>query len=240
MATVTMIQPSIAAAPILDPPVVPSAALTPVSQWSTLFEQSQKEYFSSMSDYERPRSPIEKDLRQVRSCMPEEKPYRRPSKSTKYIPRDNLSPEQIKHLERNRIAANKCRLKKKQKHREVQKSLDAAEMKQRDLQAEIRISREDIWQLKSQLLEHAGKCDNQAIYQAMQNMNQTVTQCLPPSYSFSTASSGSPESEARWNKAKSSAKDFSISSLKSPDNLFNSFLDLPNIWGHPAYFVWHA
>lgn len=227
MATVTMKQPPIAL-PSLEASITPCAALSPVSQWHNPFELSQKDYSSPIPSFQRPNPRREEDLRQTRSYKPQETPYcGKSSKSTRYVSRKNLSADRIKHLERNRIAANKCRLKKKQENKELQNALDSVAAKRKNLLAEISMLKEDLWQLKNQLLEHAGSCNGQEIYQMLQNINQTAIQCPSPSFSISTMSDGLIEDKV--SNSNSSAKSSSIISAESPEKLFDFFVNCPNL-----------
>lgn len=199
-----------------------------------LFDDSQSDYFSSISNFQEQKARIETNLPPTRSYKPRKEPCPRPSKSTPYISRENLSPEHMKHLERNRIAANKCRMKKRQEHKEIQSTLDTATIKRKALLAEISVLKEDVWQLKNRMLQHAAKCDDQDIYQGLarmtQNMNHATSHCPSPSFSVSTMSDGPMESEGRWSKSNSFAKSTSIPSSESPENLFDSYIDLSTLW----------
>jgi len=71
-------------------------------------------------------------------------------------------PERAKARERNRIAADKCRQKKKREHQQIERRLsDEIETKE-ILLAQLNSLRKEVWDLKNMVFQHAG-CENQQI-----------------------------------------------------------------------------
>lgn len=89
------------------------------------------------------------------------------------IPREDLSPERARHLERNRLAANKCRLKKKREHEQIQGVLENETARRDILLAEVDVLKEELWCLKNRVFEHA-KCDDHHISSQLSKMNQDL------------------------------------------------------------------
>lgn len=165
-------------------------------------------------------------------------PSKRLRRSSKLlVPRDNVSPERARHLERNRVAANKCRLKKKREHEQIKNVLDNETAKRDTLLAEVDYLKEEIWHLKNRIFEHA-KCDDQQINMQLAKMTQTVldakpgrSKCPSPTFSVSTWSDGSP--------VEAGGGQFDLSSLSMPtddavyenyaEGLFDSFVDVPSL-----------
>jgi hypothetical protein len=114
------------------------------------------------------------------------------------IPRNDLSPERTRHLERNRLAANKCRLKKKREHKQIQDVLENETARRDILLAEVDVLKEELWCLKNRVFEHAS-CDDHQISSQLSKMNQDLLDSSSrrsSSSSFSdSASSGSGGSE---------------------------------------------
>lgn len=108
------------------------------------------------------KSKTEVQLLPIHEYKPQSGPVRRNCRSSKsHIPRDGIDPERARHLERNRVAASKCRLKKKKEHLQLQAILDGETAKRETLLAEVDALRKEIWRIKNQVFEHAGKCDSQ-------------------------------------------------------------------------------
>ncbi|KAJ5082203.1 hypothetical protein N7532_011246 [Penicillium argentinense] len=232
-----LMEPSMASAPFLEAPLDPTPILkNPAPQYLNPFDVSRSGHYSSIPKFQEEKSRIETNLRPTRSYKPQKQPCRRPSKSTAYISRENLSPDRVKHLERNRAAANKCRLKKKQEHKEIQNHLDAETAKRKTLLAEIGVLKEEVWQLKNQMLQHAASCDDQDIYQQLAQMtrsksvtSQAAIHCPSPSFSVSTMSDGSMESEGSRNEPSSFTNPPFIAPPENSENLIDSFINFPNV-----------
>lgn len=125
---------------------------------------------------------------------------RRPSKASSQD--DHISPQRAKHLERNRIAANKCRIKKKKEHQQIQYALHDESARRDSLLAEVGCLKEEIWRLKNQVFSHV-KCEDHQINTQLARMTQNVlqsspgqAQCPSPTFSMSTQSDGSSGIEA--------------------------------------------
>lgn len=170
-------------------------------------------------------------------------PSKRPRRSSKpLVPRDTISPERARHLERNRIAANKCRLKKKREHQQIQNVLENETAKRDTLLAEVDFLREEIWHLKNRIFEHA-KCDDQQINLQLARMTRNVLDGNPsplksqsPTFSVSTWSDGSAV-DAGGGGAGAGGIDSSSATMPTddpvyegyPEGIFDSFVDVPNM-----------
>lgn len=156
------------------------------------------------------------------------KPHR---SSRAYISRDNVSPDRARHLERNRLAANRCRLKKKKENEQIQSILNDETARRQMLLAEVNVLKEELWHLKNRAFAHAN-CDNQPINTQLALMSQNVVgaspsslKCPSPTFSVSTQSSDSAGgidpgmSEDEGN----TAGDYSL------EDLFDGFIDMTNL-----------
>lgn len=156
----------------------------------------------------------------------------KPRRSSRaYISRDNVSPDRAKHLERNRLAANRCRLKKKKEDEQIQSFLNDETVRRQMLLAEVNMLKEELWHLKNRVFAHAN-CENQPINTQLALMSQNVLgaspgalKCPSPTFSVSTQSSdsaggidpGIPEEEGN------TASDYSL------EDLFDEFIDTANL-----------
>lgn len=184
-------------------------------------------------------------------------PNKKPRRGSRpLVPRDNVSPERARHLERNRIAANKCRLKKKREHEQIQTVLNNETARRDTLLAEVDHLKEEIWHLKNRIFEHA-KCDDQQIDLQLAKMTQSVldgnasplnVKCPSPSFSVSTWSDGSvgdaggaAAAAVAAVAAEGAGIDASLGSGSGsipteasvyegyPEGIFDSFVDVPNM-----------
>lgn len=147
----------------------------------------------------------------------------------------NLSPQRAKHLERNRIAANKCRLKKKQQHQEFEKVLSNETAKHEHLLSVVTSLKEEVWHLKNTIFDHARCDDPQINYQlamisekAAQN-NAAPFQCPSPTFSVSTFSENSSR-EVSQESSPLEAISATLTAPKTtydeyPDSIFESFIE---------------
>ncbi|KAJ5320051.1 hypothetical protein PENANT_c025G10678 [Penicillium antarcticum] len=87
--------------------------------------------------------------------------------------KEGLTPERARYLERNRVAANKCRLKKKQECEKIQHILDRETTKRETLLAEAKELKEEVWQLKNMVFAHA-RCGDEQINRQLTKMTQNV------------------------------------------------------------------
>ena len=163
---------------------------------------------------------------------------RKPRRSSRaYVSRDNVSPERARHLERNRIAANKCRKKKKKEHEQIQSILHVETAKRETLLAQVNVLKEEVWQLKNMMFEHADCADqkiNLQLAMMTQNMlgaNIEALKCPSPTFSASTWSDGSAgDGDGDSSKIESGA----LQNIADPvpdyqDGLFESFIDVPSM-----------
>lgn len=162
---------------------------------------------------------------------------RRPSKPQ--VSRENVSPQRAKHLERNRVAANKCRLKKKKEHEQIQCVLNNETAKRDTLLAEVDFLKEEIWHLKNRMFEHA-KCDDQQINLQLVRMTQSVLEgnpnalpCPSPTFSVSTCSDGSLVVDGGMDTNGSVSATLPMDEPPAyegyPDGIFDSFVDVPTM-----------
>lgn len=100
---------------------------------------------------------------------------------------DRISPDRAKHLERNRIAANKCRLKKKREHQQIQNNLHDETARHDSLMAELHTLREEIWTLKNSVFAHAS-CNDRHINKQLANMSENLVGASPDQLQLSSPS----------------------------------------------------
>ncbi|KAJ5480792.1 hypothetical protein N7539_006686 [Penicillium diatomitis] len=93
---------------------------------------------------------------------------------------ETISPERAKHLERNRISANKCRLKKKKEHSRMESILNFETRKRDALLSEVGLLKDKLWCLKNMIFEHA-QCDNPHINYQLARMTEQVLSKSPAS-----------------------------------------------------------
>lgn len=180
----------------------------------------------------------EQNSHTIRETGPHASPARNVRRSSKPpVSREKVSPERARRLERNRIAANKCRIKKKKEHESIQSVLHSAIAKRQTLIAEVNVLKEEVWQLKNRMFEHAN-CDDQRINLQLAKMAQNVlgakaeaVKCSTPTFSISTWSDGSVGDEYGDNGGMESG---AVENVAEPvpdfqDGLFESFIDLRNM-----------
>ncbi|KAJ6034436.1 uncharacterized protein N7446_009186 [Penicillium canescens] len=168
---------------------------------------------------------------------PQVEPKSRPRRGSKIQPsQDAVSPERARYLERNRIAANKCRLKKKQEREEIQRMLQKETAKRNALLAEVKKLKEETWRLKNGVFAHA-KCGDHRINLQLTKMTQQLLEkssLLCPSVldiTFSDTSDGGMKTDEEGLKTNLST----VSPASSVDDtatcaeIFNCYIDLPNM-----------
>lgn len=155
--------------------------------------------------------------------------------SKRYSSRDEASPERIRHLERNRIAAMRCRTKRNKEHRQIQSVLDSEMSKRKGLLGEINVLKEMVWHLKNQLFEHATKCDDQKISQYLALEAQDVLGSSTAWLQYPSSFPGVPwprsvEDRGR-DGADSNRLEFveNMASESYPEGMFGGLLDVPQI-----------
>ncbi|KAJ5160579.1 uncharacterized protein N7482_007583 [Penicillium canariense] len=148
-----------------------------------------------------------------------------------------VSPKRARHLERNRAAASKCRLKKKREHEQIQSVLDNESTKRDILLAEVDCLKEEIWQLTNTIFEHA-KCEDQQINLQLAKMTQKYIESSPsqsPQLSFSASTMFYGSLEA--GKSPNMSGDLSVSwpeddtmALEgNSEEIFDIFVDVTNM-----------
>jgi hypothetical protein len=105
----------------------------------------------------------------------------------------SISPRRAKHLERNRITANKCRERKKREHKKIERRFTDETQKKDTLLAQLNCLREEVWDLKSRIFQHA-ECHDQQINQQLDIMTQTVQGFSDPDVHNSSLSASSSRS----------------------------------------------
>ncbi|KAJ5565027.1 hypothetical protein N7513_001269 [Penicillium frequentans] len=147
----------------------------------------------------------------------------------------NSSPQRAKHLERNRIAANKCRLKKKQQHQEIEKVLSNETAKHEHLQSVVTSLKEEVWHLKNTIFDHA-RCDDPQINLQLAMISERATQinnapfqCPSPTFSVSTFSENSSR-DASQESSPLEAIPATMTAPKTsydeyPDTIFETFIE---------------
>jgi hypothetical protein len=153
------------------------------------------------------------------------------TKSTKQT--EDISPERAKHLERNRISANKCRKKKKKEHAKMQRLLNTETAKHASLMSEVGLLKDELWYLKNMIFEHA-KCEHQSINNQLAKMTQSVLEsssgqlkCPSPAFSTSTWSDRSVLEEPGATEQSVTLPAGVASYGRCPESMFDSFIDLP-------------
>lgn len=159
----------------------------PTPEWLNQLSSVQKSNFSS------PISPISTT--------------RRRRSSTKRIPRESVHPERARHLERNRVAADKCRTKKKEDQLKMTQMMEKQSERHEALLSEIHCLRNEIWQLKNDIFAHA-ECGDGEILRQLQRMAQGIVFGNSRFSSFSSTSS---------TKIMESLPDISIEGLESSE-----------------------
>ncbi|KAJ5308972.1 hypothetical protein PENANT_c020G10286 [Penicillium antarcticum] len=89
-----------------------------------------------------------------------------------------VGPDRAKHLERNRIAANKCRERKKREHKQIERRLSDETEKKELLLAQLNCLKEEVWDLKNIIFQHA-ECKDHQINLQLARMTQTVLENQP-------------------------------------------------------------
>ncbi|OGE47488.1 hypothetical protein PENARI_c043G03605 [Penicillium arizonense] len=87
-------------------------------------------------------------------------------------------PDRAKHLERNRIAASRCRERKKREHKQIERRLSDETEKKELLLAQLNCLKEEVWDLKNSIFQHA-ECEDHQINLQLAKMTQTVLNNQP-------------------------------------------------------------
>ncbi|KAJ5253169.1 hypothetical protein N7489_003579 [Penicillium chrysogenum] len=140
----------------------------------------------------------------------------------------SISPGRAKHLERNRIASNKCRERKKREHKKIERRFTDETQKKDTLLAQLNCLREEVWDLKSRIFQHAG-CHDQRINRQLGIMTQTVHGPSNPDVhnSSPSASSSRSFSTGTWSGESVSDGANTVESVAYNNN--NDWTVLPDI-----------
>ncbi|EKV04289.1 Basic-leucine zipper (bZIP) transcription factor [Penicillium digitatum] len=169
-------------------------------------------------------------------------------------PSQPVSPGRARHLERNRVAANKCRERKKREHKQIERRLTDETEKKDILLAQLSCLKEEVWDLKNLIFQHA-ECQDHQINHQLARMTQTVLQSpsnqnpnpnLPigssPTFSTSTWSDesvadgaganpiGSGDFNHDWSMLPAITNDFTPYEPNSgvTDSMFENFINADN------------
>ncbi|KAF3386147.1 hypothetical protein F1880_000842 [Penicillium rolfsii] len=176
------------------------------------------------------------------SRLSEQQPIQRirrsSTRSTK--PNEDISPERAKHLERNRISANKCRMKKKKEHARMQTRLSTETAKRDSLLSQVGLLKDELWYLKNMIFEHA-KCKHQSIDNELSKMTQSILasssgqrkcpsmKCPSPAFSTSTWSDGSGLEELGASGRPVALPAGGLGYGGDPEAIFDNFLDFETL-----------
>ncbi|CAI7639875.1 unnamed protein product [Penicillium discolor] len=149
-------------------------------------------------------------------------------------PSQPVSPGRAKHLERNRVAANKCRERKKREHKQIERRLTDETEKKDILLAQLNCLREEVWGLKNLIFQHA-ECQDLQINHQLARMTQTVLQSSPnqdPNSSMSTGVNpvGPGARNNDWAELPAIANDFAPYEPNGfvADSMFEHFINTDN------------
>lgn len=138
------------------------------------------------------------------------------------------SAERAKHLERNRIAANKCRERKKRENRQIERRLSDEVDKKEILLAQLHGLQDEVWELKNLIFQHAG-CDDHHINRQLSQMTQSVLSGPIPDLQLSDSpKSWSDESVEQGNLIDPGASEWALPSVGTFDgteSFFENFID---------------
>lgn len=150
-------------------------------------------------------------------------------------PGDVDSPKRARYLERSRVAANKCRLRKKHEQDKMQHALNEATAKRNTLLAEVNKLKEEVWQLKNSVFAHA-ECGDHRIDLQLSKMTQKLlesssSQCPSSSVSEISSSDGWTGKGKRTNLSTASpvslAVDDTVTYPEDTFDVFDCYIDLP-------------
>ncbi|KAJ5206961.1 bZIP transcription factor bZIP-1 [Penicillium cf. griseofulvum] len=170
----------------------------------------------------------------------------------------SVSPGRAKHLERNRVAANKCRERKKREHKQIERRLSDETEKKDILLAQLNSLREEVWNLKNLIFQHAD-CQDHQINHQLAKMTETVLHSNPnmdansglptsssPTFSTGTWSDESVAGDANpsgsgaydsntydrtdWTVLPAIANDFPPYESNVFTDLFENFIEAENVY----------
>lgn len=138
--------------------------------------------------------------------------------------KSDVSPERAKHLERNRIAANKCRERKKRENRQIERRLSDEVDKKEILLAQLHGLQDEVWELKNLIFQHAG-CDDHHINRQLSQMTQSVLSGpIPDLHSSASPQSWSDESVEQNGNLIDPALP-SLETFDGTESFFDNFID---------------
>ncbi|KAJ5632412.1 hypothetical protein N7490_008751 [Penicillium lividum] len=122
--------------------------------------------------------------------------------------------------------------KKKAQHQEIEKILSNETAKHEHLLSVVHSLRDEVWQLKNTIFDHA-RCDDPQINlqlaiiteQAAQN-NPAPFQCPSPTFSVSTCSDNSSGRESSAHEAVPATMSAKTSYDEYPDTIFETFIEV--------------
>ncbi|KAJ5820166.1 hypothetical protein N7474_005757 [Penicillium riverlandense] len=230
----------------IPPPTTDPIQLPPVPPLS--ISRSEKDALLQKLRQKRdsqPRTNTRENQQPKRQSKKPIKPAGRPATRSQAQNKKNISPERARRLERNRIAANKCRLKKKEENQQMEQVLEDETAKYDSLLAEVGLLRDELLQLKNQVLEHAG-CDDDQINTHLGAMTHTLlgdtsdqVKCPSPTFSASTWSDTSTLGTGDGSSPVVKLPE-TISADKEEDTadfLFDNFIDGEAVEGLPPCSV---
>lgn len=209
----------------------------PTPFWINPLDLPRSEEYALLQNLREQKPKTEMQLLSTREYKPQSGHIQRNRRSSKpHISRDGIDPERARHLERNRVAASKCRFKRKEEHMRLLSTLDSEIAKRKTLLAKVNALKEEIWHIKNRMFEHAGVCGRKQISLQLAVMAQNkpigarfdAMQCLSPTFLPSMWLDGSASegdlrdvgSESLGDVADPARQDF-------PDGLFDRAVDKP-------------
>ncbi|KAJ9481656.1 hypothetical protein VN97_g11813 [Penicillium thymicola] len=164
-------------------------------------------------------------------------------------------PERVKVRERNRVAANKCRQKKKREHQQIERRLSDENEKKEILLAQLNCLREEVWALKDMIFQHA-ECEDRQIGLQLARVTwnvlndpskcaQPINEATPlPALSSGTSSDDSAGSDSQLNASNTDPYDENDWTLfpkisdglmapnldVNPDSMFANFVNMENVY----------
>jgi hypothetical protein len=219
-------------------PLQPSPLNTTGLPWLSPFTPSQSEKDFLLGKPYKKQLPTTSNMPSISlQSEPPKQPVQRTRRSSTKSGKNNedISPERAKHLERNRISANKCRIKKKKEHAKMQTLLNSETAKRDSLLSEVGLLKDELWYLKNMIFEHA-QCEHQSINNQLAKMTQSILEsssgqliCPSPAFSTSTWSDGSVLEEPGAPEHPVTLPTGGVGYEGCPEAMFGSFVDLETL-----------
>ncbi|KAJ5108103.1 hypothetical protein N7456_004778 [Penicillium angulare] len=149
---------------------------------------------------------------------------------------EKVGSQRAKQLERNRVAATKCRMKRKREHEQIQRVLNDESTKHDNLVSIVDCLKEEIWCLKNQVFNHV-PCNDPQINFELAKIGERVAQNNPaamryPSPTFSASSFVSEQSSGDSGGSAieaappiQAAPSEKIDYEEYPDDMFERFIE---------------